>query len=53
MSLTGQYKQILIGERVDIHPLNVFIRLKMEHLCVMVVSEEVYEVLVNRSYLLR
>jgi len=55
MSLTGQYKQILIGERVDIHPLNLFIGFKMEHLSVMVVSEgvheEVHQGVVIKSYL--
>ena len=42
-SLSGQYKQILIGERVDIHLFNMFIRFKSEHLYVMVVYEGVHE----------
>jgi hypothetical protein len=43
MSLSGEYKRILISEGVDIHPLNMFIRFKSERLYVMVVSEGVYE----------
>jgi len=41
---------------VDIYPLNVFIGFKMEHICVIVVSEgvyeEIYQGLVIRLYFL-
>ena len=43
MSLSDEYKQILIAEGVDIYPLNMLIRFKSERLHVMVVSEGMYE----------
>jgi len=50
----SQYKQIIIGERVDIHPFNMFIRFKSECLYFMRVFEGVYEEVylgLVRSYL--
>ena len=55
MSLSGPYKQILIGENVGIHSFNMSIRFKGERLYFMVVFEgvyeEVYQELVIKSYL--
>ena len=43
MNTPGQYTQILIGERVDIHPFNMYIRFKSQRLYFMGVFEGVYE----------
>jgi hypothetical protein len=55
MGPPGQYKQILISERVDIYPFNMCIRFKAECLYFVEVFEGVYEEvylgLVIRSYL--
>ena len=55
MSLSVQYKQILIGEKVGIHPFNMSTMFKGECLYFMVVFEgvyqEVYQELGIKSYL--